>query len=255
MKGTLAVILPAYNEADNLPSLVRRWLNQKEALRERELALRLLIVNDGSQDDTLAVAEALAREEASITVLDHGRNKGLGQALRTGLTYGLSSVENCACLAVMDSDNTHDPRYVAAMVDALNQDPALGTVIASRYQKGSAVVGVPSHRLLISYGARLAYTLLLKVPGVRDYTCGYRLYEAEGLRKVQTAFGQQWIEEVGFTCMVELLYKLHLTGTLFAEVPFVLRYDEKLGASKMQVMRTSERSLALIRKLRRLRPC
>jgi dolichol-phosphate mannosyltransferase len=93
----------------------------------------------------------------------------------------------------------------------------------------------------------------LNIRNVRDYTCGYRLYRTASLQKVRAHFGEKWIQETGFACMVELLYKLYLTGAAIREVPFSLRYDEKLGNSKMQVARTTGRSLSLIRKLRRVR--
>jgi len=123
-------------------------------------------------------------------------------------------------------------------------------VIASRYQPGSNVTGVPFYRLFLSYGARVAYTLFLRVPKVRDYTCGYRLYNVSHLQKAVTHFGESLLEEKGFGCMVELLYKLHLLGGRFAEIPFHLRYEDKLGHSKMKVMNTMVRSLSLVFRLR-----
>lgn len=253
MRQLLTVVLPAYNEAENIPRLAARWQQQAEALLLRDLDLRILIVDDGSSDETSSVSTVQMEAYANLTLVKHGVNKGLGEALKTGLSYVLDELPDCSYVAVMDCDNTHDPAYILPMVDAIRASHDTDVVIASRYRKGSEVHGVPFYRYFVSYGARFVYTLFLNIRNVRDYTCGYRLYRTASLQKVRAHFGEKWIQETGFACMVELLYKLYLTGAAIREVPFSLRYDEKLGNSKMQVARTTGRSLSLIRKLRRVR--
>lgn len=253
MRKTLAVVLPAYNEADNIPRLTQRWQKQAESLALRGAELEILIVDDGSGDATRIVGDAQVRAYPNVRLLAHPVNKGLGEALKTGLSFALDSMDDCPWVVVMDCDNTHDPAYILPMIDAMDGSEDTDVVIASRYRKGSEVHGVPFYRFFVSYGARFVYTLSLHIRNVRDYTCGYRLYRTASLRAVRDRFGEEWIRETGFACMVELLYKLYLTGARMKEVPFSLRYDEKLGDSKMQVARTTSRSLALIRKLRKIR--
>ena len=253
MKQLLTVVLPAYNEAENIPRLAERWQQQTEALALRQLDVRILIVDDGSSDETCSISAEQAQVYSNLTLVQHKVNKGLGEALKTGLEHALDMTPDSAYVVVMDCDNTHDPAYILPMVDAINASEGTDVVIASRYRKGSEVHGVPFYRYFVSYGARFVYTLLLHINNVRDYTCGYRLYRTAPLEKVRKHFGADWIQETGFACMVELLYKLHLTGAAIKEIPFSLRYDEKLGSSKMQVARTTGRSLSLIQKLRKIR--
>ena len=123
-------------------------------------------------------------------------------------------------------------------------------VIASRYQGGAEVHGVPRHRLLLSDGAKLYYTLMLRVPGVKDYTCGYRAYTYESLQRARQAYGENLITQRSFACMMELLYKLYRCGCTFAEVPFTLYYDSKEGESKMNLGKTIRDSFLTALRLR-----
>ena len=157
---------------------------------------------------------------------------------------------DCKYACLMDCDNTHNPKYVLDMLEKID---TADVVIASRYQKGAEVKGVARYRLLTSEGARLVYSALLGVKNVRDYTCGYRLYTKEILEKCYGRFGDSMIEESGFTCMAEVLYKLYCTGAVFAEIPFELRYDLKAGDSKMKVVKTAVNSIKLAFRLRKLR--
>ena len=89
------------------------------------------------------------------------------------------------------------------------------------------------------------------MPGVKDYTCGYRAYTYESLQRARQAYGENLITQRSFACMMELLYKLYRSGSRFGEVPFALRYDNKGGESKMQVLRTMKDSLRTAWQLRR----
>lgn len=151
-------------------------------------------------------------------------------------------------MCVMDGDNTHKPQYVFAMLSKL--DGKVGCVIASRYQRGAETSGVPKIRLLLSDCARLYYTVVLHVPSVRDYTCGYRLYTRGALARASAQYGEKLITQRTFSCMMELLYKLHRSGCQFAEVPFTLCYGDKEGDSKMKVLKTIRDSMVTALRLR-----
>ena len=124
-------------------------------------------------------------------------------------------------------------------------------VIASRYCNNSDVVGVAKHRLFMSDMAGVYYRFMLNVPNVKDYTCGYRIYTNEIINKLVRDFGEEPIKEKSFACMMELLYKLYLSGAKFSEVGFQLRYDNKKGESKMKVLKTMSNSLRVGWYLRR----
>jgi len=251
-KEELTVILPAYNEEEALSPLVENWQQyRQEILLNHGLQLMILIVNDGSRDRTHLIGKMLEEANVNVTLVDHPHNKGLGEAVKTGINYILDNRPQSSFAALMDSDNTHDPRFI---LDMLKKQKQTGSdiVIASRYETGAKIKGVSGFRLLTSQGAKLVFSLILHVPNVQDYTCGYRLYKQEILQKAKKRFGDDLIKESGFTCMVELLYKLYCCGGHFAEVPFYLRYDLKAGSSKMKVIKTSVDSFFLACNLKKI---
>jgi len=103
---------------------------------------------------------------------------------------------------------------------------------------------------VLSRGASFLLSMVARVPGARDYTCGYRLYRASMLRRALKVWGDRLIEEAGFVCMAELLVKLGRGGARVSEAPLVLRYDLKEGASKMKVMQTISRYFVMARRVR-----
>lgn len=230
------VFLPCYNEAGNIGALIDDWLSLDSALLEKGYKLCVYGIDDKSTDQTKAIIASYEEKDSRVKLLAHRNNTNLGGGLRTAFCwfdrYG-SPGDVCV---LMDGDNTHDPKYILEMLDKL--DDRTDCVIASRYQKGAEVHGVPLHRRFLSDGARLFYTLLLHVPNVRDYTCGYRVYKYEIIHKARAVYRKDLIRNRTFSCMLEVLYKLHLIGASFDEVAFSLRYDKKQGESKMRIFRT-----------------
>lgn len=251
--NNLTVVLPAYNEEENIETLVERWQQLRSGLADRYgLQLQIVAVNDGSKDRTREIAERLETEHDNFKLINHPRNKGLGEAVKTGIAYFTKECPDSTHMCLMDCDNTQDPVYITDMLDRMNRKSA-DVVIASRYQQGAEVKGVSGIRLLMSGGAKYVFSVLLHVPNVKDYTCGYRLYGNKILQRASERFGEDLVKESGFTCMVELLYKLYCSGAVFAEVPFELRYDFKRGASKMAVLKTALNSILLALQLRRIK--
>jgi dolichol-phosphate mannosyltransferase len=244
----LWIALPAYNEERSLPPLLERYLGLDSALRGRGAGLNVLVVDDGSRDGTAAAATAF-RSRLALDVIPHGVNRGLGAALRTGLLAALARAGEDDLIGTMDADDTHDPALFVPMWDRLLAEHA-DLVIASRYAPGGREIGLTPLRRVLSRGASLLLSLVVPVPGARDYTCGFRLYRARTLRRAAEAWGDRLIEEAGFTCMAELLLKLWRGGARVAESPLVLRYDRKEGASKMKLTRTIARYFALARHIR-----
>ncbi|HYE67930.1 MAG TPA: glycosyltransferase [Anaerovoracaceae bacterium] len=249
----LTVILPAYNEEENIETMVLRWQQFREVLNYKYgLELQIIAINDGSKDRTKEIAERLEVEHDNFTLVSHRKNKGLGEAVKTGITYFVGQGDHSTYLCLMDCDNTQDPVYITDMLDRIDETSS-DVVIASRYQKGAEVKGVSGMRLLMSGGAKYVFSVLLQIPNVKDYTCGYRLYNRKIILSAMERFGDELIAESGFTCMVELLYKLHCCGAVFAEVPFALRYDYKKGDSKMAVLKTAVNSIWLALRLRKIK--
>jgi dolichol-phosphate mannosyltransferase len=245
---TLWIALPAFNEERSLPALLERVAALGPAVARRGAELRVVVVDDGSTDGTIAAARRFEGTLA-LEVIPHGTNRNLGAALRTGLNAVLERGTDDDLVATMDADDTHDPALLPSLWDALERDDA-DLVIASRYAPGGREVGLSWVRRVLSRGASLWLGLTARVPGARDYTCGYRLYRLATLRRAARAWGDRLIEEAGFVCMAELLVKLGRGGARVAEAPLTLRYDLKQGPSKMRVLRTIARYGAMVRRVR-----
>lgn len=232
------VVLPAFNEAAGLP----RLLDAIEGV-DHDRRWQVVVVDDGSTDGTGAAARARAGR-LSVTVLDHASNRGLAAAIRTGLDHACAHAPADAVIVTMDADDTHDPRQIPQMVEAVHGGADI--VIASRYRRGARQAGVPLHRAALSAGVGWLLQLRFNLPGVRDYSCGFRAYRAGIIRQALLAYGPRLIESRGFVVMTELLVKLAPFGPRIVEVPLDLRYDRKVGPSKMPPARTIAGYLRLV---------
>lgn len=245
---TMILALPAYNEERSLPALLIRCVPVAQALAAEGRQFKVVVVDDGSKDSTIATAQSFA-DRLAIEVVPHVVNQGLGAALRTCLASGLARVGDDDVVATMDADNTHDPGLLPAMWHHLENTPG-DVVIASRYTPGGDEVGLTPLRKVLSRGASFLLTMTVPVKGARDYTCGFRVYRASMLRKASEQWKDKLIEESGFTCMAEVLLKLGRGGARVLEWPLILRYDLKEGASKMKIMRTITRYFAMAWRVR-----
>lgn len=243
------VALPAYNEEANIAGLLREICHTfEEVLPTRRY--RILVVDDGSSDGTSERVRGFQSEMArfdlgSLELIGHPKNQGLAEAIRTGLTTCAEQADDRDIILTMDADNSHLPGLIPSMVRKIGEGHDV--VIASRYQRGARVLGLSASREVLSLGASFLFRLLFPIPNVRDYTCGFRAYRAGLLRRV-TEHDPGFISEKGFTCMVDILLKLRQEHppVLMTEVPLLLRYDKKLGASKMDVSRTVRDTLNLV---------
>lgn len=234
--------LPAFNEADNLRPLVKEAV---EIFKRNQFNYTIVVVNDGSTDNTRDVLNDLVRD-FGVQVVDHGQNKGLGEAIVSGLKQSLMIADDPQSIIVnMDADNTHSPAYIPGMVSKIIREH-YDIVIASRYQDGSQEVGVPLFRRLLSRAARLTFQIFLRLPEVRDYTCGFRAYRASLIKEVYRHYGDNIIQRQGFACTDELLIRLSKFTRKITEVPFVLRYDQKRSTSKLPLMKTITETLKML---------
>jgi dolichol-phosphate mannosyltransferase len=145
----------------------------------------------------------------------------------------------------MDCDDTQPPELLPTMLN-LSQNEDLDIVIASRYQPGAKVVGLALHRLFLSHGASILFRLLAPIPGVKDYTSGFRLYRYGFLKSLVDRYGDTLFTERGFSCMSDLLLKSRALSPQVDEVGMVLRYDQKPTASKMKLLRTILNTLKIL---------
>ena len=221
------IMLPAYNEQNDLPNLLEKL--------EKELAgvdYRLVVINDGSTDGT---GEILAKYAKclNLDVVQHPINRGLGETERDGFEYIAWNAERDDLVVRVEGDDTHEPKYMFDLIEKLKE--GYDVVNTSRFQPGGGQFGVRPWHAFISRSANIFMRVALGIKGVTDYSCGYRAYRAAVLQDALTVFGNNLIQlrGLGFTSTLEIIVKLNVLGCRFAEVPFVLRYDQKKGSSKM----------------------
>ncbi len=240
----IEVVLPAFNESRSIGDLIARIAT---VLGDAGFDYGILVVDDGSADTTAEDARR-AGEGLPVRVLSNERNLGLGRTIARGLSEATRDASPGDVVVTLDADLTQDPRYIPSMAEAY-----LGgcdVVIASRFRPGSHVHGLSAFRTLMTAGARIGCTIALNVPGVRDYSCGFRLYDAQLLREMFERYGDGFIQQDGFACMVEMLGKLRRHATV-CEVPFELHYEAKRSASTMHVWRTAGQYFDVVRDVHR----
>jgi len=240
----ISIVLPAYNEAPCIGQLLD---NFDTAISSGNKECRLIVVNDGSTDNTAEIVNSY-KNRLNIELISHQHNQGLAEALKTGLHHAVNSATDNDIIVTMDADNTHPPALLFCMSSLIREGNDI--VIASRYVKGAKIHGVSLYRQMLSLGAALLFRICFPVHGVRDYTCGYRAYKTAILKKAFTEYGSHFISEKGFSCMVDILIKLSIFHPAIKEVPLVLRYDLKLSESKMNVGKTVRETIWLMVKRR-----
>lgn len=231
----VVVLLPAYNEEQSLPALLPKI---SSVLGGAGLSWRVLVCDDGSRDKTAKVLSQYAAT-MPIEVIQHKMNRGLGETARDLFER---AAETCApddVIVRMDCDDTHEPEFILAMIARLNE--GCDVVIASRFLPGGGQMGVDGHRAWLSSAANLFMKVFFPIRGVREYSCGFRAYRAEIIQRAIGFWGNNFIQlkGLGFTGTLEKLIKLDLLGARIAEVPFVLRYDQKRSRSQMVLSRTT----------------
>jgi dolichol-phosphate mannosyltransferase len=236
----ITIVLPAYNEEESLPPLLGRI---NEAYNYYKWDASVIVVNDGSKDDTLNVARSY-RSDIPISVIDIQPNSGLANAINTGLRKAIEDLDDTDIVVTLDADDSQNPFLIQRMAQQVAEGSDL--VIASRYQPGARIKGLKRSRTFFSWAAGSLFRVLVGFEGIRDYTCGFRAYRVNMLRKTIGAYGDKFITQKGFGCMVEVLLKVAGQSATMNEVPMILRYDLKQGESKMNVSKTMKQTLRLL---------
>jgi len=237
----VTVVLPAYNEEANLGHLLQKFKDVTEDIYN--LQLKIIVVNDGSTDNTSAVAQGFG-DSLTVEVIENERNLGLADTFMRGMIIASERAHEDDVILCMDADNSHSPGLALRMVRSIQE--GRDVVIASRYQPGAVVKGVPLSRRFLSYVMSWLFRLVHPIAGVKDYSCGYRAYRAGFLQKALQKQGHDLFERGGFACMAGLLLALGRSGAICGEVPIILRYDQKLGQSKMKVFHTIMQTLRVL---------
>lgn len=214
------IVMPTYNEAPNLDSIVRAVGAELERFVGGDY--RVLVVDDNSPDGTGAIAEGLAAELDWVEVLHRPGKQGLGQAYREGFAHALTG--GAHLLVQMDADFSHDPRYLG---DLLGAAPSADVVLGSRYIAGGGVRDWGFLRRAVSRGGGVYARAILGVP-VRDLTGGFKCIRREVLETIDLGS----IRAEGYGFQIEVTYRALRAGFRVVEVPIVFT-DRRAGTSKM----------------------
>ncbi len=209
------VVVPTYNEADNLPLLVPEVLSQ-------DPRLELLIVDDGSPDGTGQIADRLAQADSRVHVLHRDSKQGLGPAYRAGLQRALEL--GADFVIQMDADFSHPPSSLPQLLEEIESHDV---VLGSRYLNGITVVNWPIERILISWFGNVYARRISGLP-ISDTTGGFRCIRRELLEKM----GFARIRSNGYAFQIEMNYRFVKEGARIKEIPFFF-VDRTRGTSKL----------------------
>jgi dolichol-phosphate mannosyltransferase len=213
--GRIVVIIPTYNERENLERIVGRL---RAAVPEADI----LVADDNSPDGTGAIADTLSAADDHVRVLHRAGKEGLGAAYLAGFEWALD--QGYDVVVEMDADGSHQPEQLARLLDRLR---TADLVLGSRYVKGGSVVNWPRSREVLSRGGNVYTRVMLGVP-LKDATGGYRAFRADTLRKLDLT----GVESKGYCFQVDLARRAVQSGLVVAEVPIEF-VERELGVSKM----------------------
>lgn len=211
----VAVLIPTYNERDNLPGIVAR-------VRANVPAADVVVLDDGSPDGTGEIADAIAATDPQVRVVHRAAKEGLGKAYLAGFAIALDEGYDAA--VEMDADGSHLPEQLPSLLAALG---SADLVIGARWVRGGEVRNWPVHRKVLSVGANV-YTKVLLGMHVNDATAGYRAYRTSALRTM----GLAGVQSQGYCFQIDLTLRALRAGLTVVEVPITF-VERQVGFSKM----------------------
>ncbi len=213
------IILPTYNERENLARFVAAL---KDVFKSKGLVGRIIVVDDNSPDGTGRIADGLAGQDGSLSVIHRPRKQGIGPAYVDGFRAALQS--GASYIFEMDCDFSHNPAYVPDFLEAI-KDADL--VLGSRYVSGGRVENWGLGRRMISQGGSLYARMILGIP-VNDLTGGFKCFR----REVLEALDLNSVSSQGYGFQIEMTYRAIRQGFRIKEIPITFA-DRQLGQSKM----------------------
>jgi dolichol-phosphate mannosyltransferase len=211
------VIIPTYNEAENVRELLPKVL--ATPVNEQ---VEVLVVDDNSTDGTGAICDEMAKADSRVHVLHRPRKMGLGSAYKDGFRFAVG--RDYDYVFEMDADFSHDPEAIPSFLEAA-RDADL--VLGSRYLRGVTVVNWPLSRLILSFGANV-YTRVITGLPLKDATGGFKCFRRSALEAVDL----DRVHSDGYAFQIEMSYKIWRLGYRIKEIP-ILFVDRRVGISKM----------------------
>ena len=215
VQGKILVIIPTYNEMENIPNLLQKVLSKNDNIE-------ILVVDDNSPDGTANFVEKQSNENDRIHLIKREKKMGLGTAYIAGFKYAIEN--NFDFVFEMDADFSHNPKDIPRF---LNEIENYDLIIGSRYKSGVNVVNWPMRRLFLSYFANI-YTRIITGLPIKDATGGYKCFRAEVLK----AINLDEVKSNGYAFQIEMTFKAWKKGFRIKEIPIIF-IDREKGTSKM----------------------
>jgi dolichol-phosphate mannosyltransferase len=217
MAADTLIIVPTYNERDNLPQLIKRLMAQPAVLD-------VLVVDDNSPDGTGALADEIAAQNPHVHVLHRPGKNGLGRAYIAGFQWALT--RQYEFIFEMDADFSHNPADVPRFLEKAREEKA-DLVLGTRYLAGIRVINWPLNRLLLSMAAAKYVQIITGMP-ISDPTGGFKCFRRSALASI----GLETIQSNGYSFQIELTHRIWRRGGRIAETPIIFT-DRFQGSSKM----------------------
>ena len=212
----ILIIMPMYNEKENIRQILLEVLKQDERIN-------ILIIDDNSPDGTGEIADEIVSQNSRVSVIHRAGKLGLGTAYVVGFKYALE--KNYDLVFEMDSDFSHDPKYLAGMIAMAESGYDL--VVGSRWVKNGGIENWPKSRELLSRYASIYSRLVTGIP-VHDTTAGFQCFKKEVLKAIDL----DGLKSGGYSFQIETKFKVHRKGFKIGELPIIFK-DRIEGFSKM----------------------
>jgi len=230
----LFFIVPVLNESPNIPRLMSNLAELRGSLYG-QFACRILFVDDGSTDDTVA---QITRHRGlhSVEVLTHPINRGPGAAFGSAFAHLRPLLQESDWVVTLEGDNTSRIETLRQML--VRRLEGFDVVLASPYAYGGGITQTSLFRIFLSHIANTLIKEFLGIRGIFTMSSFFRLYRGPIILKLQERYGAEIVETSGFECMIELLAKLIRVGATISEVAMPLDGSQRIGKSKMKILRT-----------------
>jgi len=234
------VIIPAYNEGPNLGAVLQQLQHLSTTL-----SMSVIVVNDGSRDNTQPEAESFAGK-LDLEIVTHAVNLGVPMTFYDGLVAAASKASAGDCIFIIEGDGTSDLKVMPQMAQRIYAGDDV--VVASRYIRGGGYLNFPWQRTWGSYVVNFVVSIFFHVRGITDYTIFYRAYRAEVVQRSLQHYGSGFVTTKSFAANLEVLLRMLPYSNRFSEVPLLYDYGLKKSQSKMNPFKTLREYQGLILK-------